>query len=264
MFCHDVPRACNLASVQKERPLPREWLLWTTDLSEAHRWTAAGTVVWKAGSSTGLHRLFLSLRESRSVNVGSDSFTTVCVKRQQWKTVLRLNYGLFRPSPDLNQLFSYSEWIPEFPPWTDVLLLMVVGRLRFCWKCQRKISGEWIEKVRISEIFPFTGTLIFLVCTSFVSSSTVGSKKSRRYKVAVIFVFPCKSHLFSALFKSRSWSLLHAIPELHFVLPPQTHKKVKPWTCLHQSVFYWSPSESSLDNASGFGECAPSGAPYQR
>lgn len=35
--------------------------------------------------------------------------------------------GVFRPSPDLNQLFSY--WIPEFLLWTDILPLMGVGRL---------------------------------------------------------------------------------------------------------------------------------------
>lgn len=42
----------------------------------------------------------------------------------------------------------------------------------------------------------------------------------------------------------------------------QTHKKVKPWIFLHQSVFYCSLSESSLDNASAFGERSLSGALY--
>lgn len=53
-----------------------------------------------------------------------------CLSRGRgWKTVLKLNCGLFRPSPGLNQLFSYSERIPEFPLWTDILPLTAAGRL---------------------------------------------------------------------------------------------------------------------------------------
>lgn len=73
--------------------------------------------------------------------------------------------------------------------------------------------------MRINEIFPFTGRLISLMCTSFIPTSTVGNKKSRMYQAVVVFVIPCRSHLFLALFKSRNWDLLHPVRELHFLLP---------------------------------------------
>lgn len=32
--------------------------------------------------------------------------------------------------------------------------------LRFCFETQRKVSGDWIDKIKISEFFPSTGMLI--------------------------------------------------------------------------------------------------------
>lgn len=82
--CYNIPREYNLAIGQKgERPLPRECLLWGAHLSPlwaAHGWTLTGTVVCEAGLSAGLHRLFISLLESWSVNMDSDNLQP-CVSR---------------------------------------------------------------------------------------------------------------------------------------------------------------------------------------
>lgn len=113
--------------------------------------------------------------------------------------------------------------------------------------------------MRISEIFPFTWILIFLVCSSFVPALTVGSKKCRRYQAAVIcFIY--------------SWFFLSQEIEIYFTqylgctssFQQQKHKKIKPWTSLHQSVFYCSSSESSLHNAIAVSEYSSSGGPYWR
>lgn len=97
-FCHLVPRVCNLAYGQKrERPLSRELQLWTTHLSETQRWTIApGMVVWEAGSSAGLHRLFVSLLESRSVDMESDSLINMCVERQGVKNCSQFKLWAFQ------------------------------------------------------------------------------------------------------------------------------------------------------------------------
>lgn len=77
MYCHDIPREYNLEIGQKrERPLPRECPLGAAQLSEAHAWTLA--VVWEAGLSAGLHGLFVSVWESGSLNMDSDSLQS-CV-----------------------------------------------------------------------------------------------------------------------------------------------------------------------------------------
>lgn len=135
-------RVCNLACSQNSgRPLPREWPLWTTHLSEACRWTAAGTEVWEAGPSAGLHRLLVSLQESGSINMESHSLTAMCVKRQGVKNCSQIELWAFQTFPWYQSVVFLLRVDPRVPS-TDRYFATNGSwkTLRFCLKCQRKVS----------------------------------------------------------------------------------------------------------------------------
>lgn len=56
-------------------------------------------------------------------------FNLFCGTDGRWRTTFKLNCRHFRPSSDLYQLLFCSEWISDFPPWSDILPLMTTGRL---------------------------------------------------------------------------------------------------------------------------------------
>lgn len=60
--------------LRKERDLPMKCPQWAAHPSEAHGWTLRGTdLVWEAALSAELHKPLISLLESGSVSMDSDS-----------------------------------------------------------------------------------------------------------------------------------------------------------------------------------------------
>lgn len=69
----------------------------------------------------------------------SDNLATMCVEREGVKNSSQIKLWAVQTFPGLNWLFSYSEWIPEFPLWTEYFALIAVGS---SLKWQRKVSGD--------------------------------------------------------------------------------------------------------------------------